>query len=51
MYNCSKDCKSIHNNTFVKEKIGAEKPMKKKSLRIPTEKLFESSKSEKKYKK
>jgi hypothetical protein len=50
MYNCSKDCKSIHNNSFVKEKIAAEKPMKKKTLRIPTEKLFDT-KTEKKYKK
>ena len=50
MYSCKSDCANIHKNDNTKEKIGAEKPMKKKSLRIPIEKLFET-KGEKKNKK
>jgi hypothetical protein len=45
MYTCKSDCANIHKNIFVKEAIGAEVPKKKKSLRIPTEKLFETGKS------
>jgi hypothetical protein len=51
MYNNKTDCKNIHNNSNCKEKIAAEKQQKKKSLRIPTEKVFETGKSYNKNKK
>ncbi len=48
MYHCKADCANIHKNINVKEKIGAEVPKKKKSLRIPTEKLFDTKYKNKK---
>ena len=45
MYHNKADCANIHKNNCTKEKIAAEKQKKKKSLRIPTETLFETVKS------
>ena len=45
MYTCKADCANIHKNNNTKEKIAAEKQQKKKSLRISTEKVFETGKS------
>ena len=45
MYTCKADCANIHKNNNTKEKIAAEKQQKKKSLRIPIEKVFETNKS------
>ena len=44
MYHCKTDCENIHKNAHTKEKIAADKQKKKKSLRIPTEKVFETGK-------
>ena len=45
MYHNKADCANIHKNNCTKEKIAAEKQKKKKSLRIPTQTLFETGKS------
>lgn len=42
MYHTKQDCANIHNNSCTKEKIAAEIQKKKKSLRIPMEKVFET---------
>lgn len=47
MYHCKADCENIHKNIHTKEKIAADKQKKKKNLRIPTEKVFETGKKNK----
>jgi len=45
MYHTKQDCANIHSDKHTKEKIAAEIQKKKKSLRIPMEKVFETGKS------
>ena len=42
MYHNKADCANIHSDKHCKEKIAAEIQKKKKSLRIPMEKVFET---------